>query len=103
MIQATFLRHPDPVAFLSSIMTARLSFQKVSVPEILGDERIGPQSFRPAWPSCRWRALIVNYPNGYLIIQGQCHHALSGHYLQDVVPKQCSDCLLRSPIPACQP
>jgi len=79
-----------------------VEYPKGDLPDILGYDRIGPRLFRPAWPSCRWRALTVTHPNGCLTVHGRCHHPLSNLHLQEVLPEQCNACSNRTPIPACQ-
>lgn len=80
-----------------------VEYPKGTPPDILGYDRIGPRLFRPAWPSCRWRALAVAYPNGCLTVRGQCHNPLSDLHLQTTLPELCKVCSLRTPIPTCQP
>ena len=59
------------MAFLSSIMTARLSFQKVTYLRYWATNASAHNHFDRSGQAADG-ALIVNYPNGYLVIEGQC-------------------------------
>ena len=63
-------------------------------PDILGYTRVG-RLFRPAWASCRWRALHVTHPNGCIAVRGCCGFPRSDRYLKTVQPNECADCPVR--------
>ena len=96
MIQATLPKEPGPYGRPHVGRDGSLTFPDGEVPDILGYKRIGPRSFRPAWPSCRWRALLVTYPNGYPVIRGECHCTPAEK--DNVVPQECKTCKWRAPI-----
>jgi hypothetical protein len=78
----------------------RIEYPEGQPSEIEGYERIEPRVFRPAWPSCRWRALTVANPDGCLAIQSCCQHPLAPHHLQQAAPADCRQCEFRSAIAA---
>jgi len=101
MIEATLPPEPGPYGNPTVSRDGSLHFPG-DHPDILGYDRTGHGSFRPSWPNCQWRVLSVDYPDGCLMIQGQCHHVLSDHHLAEVTPACCENCQLRSPIPSRQ-
>jgi len=77
----------------------RIEYPEGTPPDINGYDRVAPRIFRPAWPSCRWRALTVSVSNGCFTITASCQHPLARHHLQDVLPDDCGACKAKTPIP----
>ena len=76
----------------------RIEYPEGDPPDIDGYERDG-RTFRPIWPSCRWRALTVTTPNGCFAISSSCQNPLSARHLKHAPPADCHKCELRVPIP----
>jgi hypothetical protein len=66
-------------------------------PEIQGYRKEG-RRFYPAWPSCRFRTLMVTHPKGCIAVQGRCVCPRSQKFLSEVELTDCQVCEARKTI-----